>query len=59
VICLTTVAVVEVGVLADLLRLAPFAPAAWLLVIAVAIVATCWSEPLKSGSGARTEGEEC
>jgi Ca2+-transporting ATPase len=46
VISATTIAVVYVAPLAELLHLAPFPPAAWLLVLAAATT-TAWSEPLK------------
>jgi Ca2+-transporting ATPase len=37
-----------VGPLATLLHLAPPSPGAWLVALAVAIAATCWSQPLKA-----------
>jgi len=46
VIALTTYAVVEFGPLAELLHLAPFPIAGWLIVAAVAAT-TAWSEPFK------------
>ena len=47
ILAVTTVAVVEVGPLANLLKLAPFPREWWPAVVAVAVVATTWSEPLK------------
>jgi Ca2+-transporting ATPase len=47
VIVLTTVGVVYVPPLADLLQLAPFPPGGWLPAVAVAVVTTTWAEPLK------------
>ncbi|MGB8859285.1 MAG: cation-transporting P-type ATPase [Ilumatobacteraceae bacterium] len=58
-----TVAVVHVGPLARLLRLEPFAPVWWLVMVAVAALATSWAEPLKRGrrrsgsTGAHSIGE--
>ncbi|HET6953146.1 MAG TPA: cation-transporting P-type ATPase [Acidimicrobiales bacterium] len=52
VIAATTVAVVYVAPLADLLHLAPFPPAGWAIVVAAAAT-TAWSEPLKRRSGGR------
>jgi Ca2+-transporting ATPase len=50
-LALATVAVVEVAPLADLLKLAPFPAMWWPVVVAVALVATTWSEPLKRVTG--------
>jgi P-type Ca2+ transporter type 2C len=55
VLAITTVAVVEVAPLAGLLKLAPFPRVWWPAVIAVAVVATSWSEPLKRLSSHRRE----
>ncbi len=52
VIVATTLAVIYVPALADLLALAAFPPAAWLAVIAIVAVATLWSEPFKRRSEA-------
>jgi P-type Ca2+ transporter type 2C len=51
VIVATTLAVIYVPALADLLAIAAFPPAAWLAVIAIVAVATLWSEPFKDRSG--------
>jgi Ca2+-transporting ATPase len=47
ILAVTSVAVVQLGPLADLLRLSPFTPAAWAIVLGVAVGATTWSEPFK------------
>ncbi len=48
VIVTTTLAVIYVPALADLMQLAAFPPAAWLAVVAIVAVTTLWSEPFKS-----------
>lgn len=48
ILLVVTVAVVEFGPLAELLRLAPFPLAGWGIVLAVAAATTTWTEPLKS-----------
>ena len=47
VIIAVTVAAIYVGPVAGRLHVAPFAPMSWIAVIAIASVATLWSEPLK------------
>jgi magnesium-transporting ATPase (P-type) len=46
-LAVTTVAAVEVGPFARLLQLQAFAPASWVVVVAVALVGAWWSEPTK------------
>ena len=48
VIVATTLAVIYVPALANLMQLAVFPPAAWLAVIAIVAVTTLWAEPFKS-----------
>lgn len=46
-ISMTIVASLYAGPVADLLQFAPFPPASWPVLTAVAVVTTAWSEPLK------------
>ena len=47
VVAVATVAVVELGPVSRLLQLSAFEPEMWAVVIAVAVVSTCWIEPFK------------